>query len=140
MDVPQVARRAWSKHESDPDKKAPMPEEGGDDPCGSHPFVLVGLHTCGDLGPSIVQLFAKATTARALVSVGCCYMKLSCTQYQSGKAVAGYPMSRHVARLGERAQLSYQAREVACHAFEAYVCKLRGGLFLPLSWKAYRIG
>ncbi|KAM7294379.1 protein RRNAD1 [Ixodes scapularis] len=41
-----------------------------------------------------------------------------------GKPV-GYPMSRHILSLGERARLSYQAREVACHALEAYLSRLR---------------
>lgn len=40
-------------------------------------FVLVGLHTCGDLGPTIVKLYSEMPDARALLSVGCCYMKLT---------------------------------------------------------------
>ena len=34
--------------------------------------LIVGLHTCGDLGPSSLRLF-RQSTAKALVSVGCCY-------------------------------------------------------------------
>ncbi|CAN8029720.1 unnamed protein product [Ixodes persulcatus] len=101
-------------------------------------FVLVGLHTCGDLGSSIVRLFTQTPAVQGLVSVGCCYMKLSCdgadivlvtwncfsSTRNLGKGV-GYPMSQHVLSLGESARLSYQAREVACHALEVYLSRLR---------------
>ena len=40
--------------------------------------VLVGLHTCGDLAPTMLRVFHHAGDAvHALVNVGCCYMKLS---------------------------------------------------------------
>ena len=39
---------------------------------------IVGLHTCGDLGPTMLRVFHHSGVAvSALVSVGCCYMKLS---------------------------------------------------------------
>ena len=41
-------------------------------------FLLAGLHTCADLGPTMLRVFAKCPTAHALVSVACCYMKMSC--------------------------------------------------------------
>ena len=61
-------------------------------------YGLVGLHTCGDLGPTILHTFNKVkvfcqrkfyylsqdTGAGVVVSVGCCYMKLK----------EHYPMSR----------------------------------------------
>lgn len=86
-------------------------------------FLLVGVHTCGDLGSSIVRLFTQTPAVQGLVSVGCCYVKLSCDGNQ-GKPV-GYPMSQHVLSLGERARLSYQAREIASHALEVYLSRLR---------------
>ncbi|XP_072166806.1 methyltransferase-like protein 25B [Diadema setosum] len=39
-------------------------------------FALVGLHTCGDLAPTMLRVFAKCKQARALASVACCYMKM----------------------------------------------------------------
>ena len=40
--------------------------------------VLVGLHTCGDLAPTMIRVFLHAGRAvSGLVSVGCCYTKLS---------------------------------------------------------------
>ncbi|XP_078001200.1 methyltransferase-like protein 25B [Glandiceps talaboti] len=41
-------------------------------------FGFVGLHTCGDLAPTILSVFSKCSSANALVSVGCCYQKLTC--------------------------------------------------------------
>ncbi|XP_041465367.1 protein RRNAD1-like [Lytechinus variegatus] len=45
---------------------------------GSDAFVLAGLHTCGDLAPTMLQVFSKCPQARALTSVSCCYMKMKC--------------------------------------------------------------
>ena len=41
-------------------------------------FILVGLHTCGDLAPTLLRVFAESATVVGVVSVGCCFMKLSC--------------------------------------------------------------
>ena len=37
---------------------------------------ILGLHTCGDLGPILIRLFCQNPSAKFLQSVGCCYMKL----------------------------------------------------------------
>jgi len=39
-------------------------------------FGVIGLHTCGNLGPVILNTFANSSEAKFVVSVGCCYMKL----------------------------------------------------------------
>ena len=41
-------------------------------------YLLVGLHTCGDLAPTILRLFSQSQCIVGVVSVGCCYMKLTC--------------------------------------------------------------
>ena len=41
-------------------------------------FILVGLHTCGDLGPTMLRVFSHCDQIVGLVSVGCCYMKVTC--------------------------------------------------------------
>ena len=41
-------------------------------------FILVGLHTCGDLAPTILRVYVESRQVVGLLSVGCCYMKLSC--------------------------------------------------------------
>lgn len=59
---------------------------------GSHANVvsaLVGLHTCGDLGPTMLRVFHHAGPAvGALISVGCCYMHLSEPGAKSDRAQA----------------------------------------------------
>lgn len=42
-------------------------------------FGLVGLHTCGDLGPILVRNFARTDQIKFLAVVGCCYMKMNLT-------------------------------------------------------------
>ncbi|XP_072050688.1 methyltransferase-like protein 25B [Amphiura filiformis] len=41
-------------------------------------FLLAGLHTCADLGPTMLRVFAQCQSAHALASVPCCYMKMTC--------------------------------------------------------------
>ena len=36
-------------------------------------FLLTGLHTCGELAPSTLQLFHTSSETTALCNVGCCY-------------------------------------------------------------------
>ncbi|XP_038079055.1 protein RRNAD1-like [Patiria miniata] len=43
----------------------------------SEPFLVTGLHTCGDLGPTMLRTFAECPQAVALASVACCYMRMS---------------------------------------------------------------
>ena len=40
-------------------------------------FIMTGLHACGDLIPTMMRVFAKCKSARSLVSVACCYHKLT---------------------------------------------------------------
>ena len=102
-------------------------------------FILIGLHTCGDLGPSIIRIFASSPHAHGLVSVGCCYMKTTTTEDQPHQLKPlghpldhlpcpiplGYPMSDFVSSLAGH-HLSYRAREVACHAIENYTIRTQG--------------
>ena len=78
-------------------------------------YILVGLHTCGDLSATMLRLFVESDIFVGLVSVGCCYMKLS----------DGYPLSQTVSSLPSH-QLSYEAKELACHAKEKYIQRLIG--------------
>lgn len=133
-DLPQHVELEVSMSTTPAELKKVAETAWGNGDSGAENFVLVGLHTCGDLGPSMIQLFANSPAARGLVSVGCCYMKLNesrCERQEDGKA---YPMSKHVQAMGTKAVLSYQAREVACHAFEVYVKRLRES---PLALKIH---
>ncbi|KAB7497680.1 Protein RRNAD1 [Armadillidium nasatum] len=89
------------------------------------PFSLVGLHCCGDLGPILLRLFASIPSCRSILLVGCCYMKLSSKSERENSE--GYPMSRFV-NSRENGDLSYTAKEMACHALEGYSSRLMMGV------------
>jgi len=126
-------------------------------------FLVVGLHTCGDLAPTILRLFAQSPEVVAVASVGCCYMKLtdlaispkgggklpgnvfvqnetalSCSNAaQPTGSILGYPMSRYM-QTECCLNLSYEAKELSCHSIEAIKVKLKGSCnflcdFLPYS-------
>ncbi|XP_076101879.1 methyltransferase-like protein 25B [Mytilus galloprovincialis] len=80
-------------------------------------LLLTGLHACGDLTPTILRVFARCDDIRGVASVGCCYMKISTKE--SASEDAGYPMSKFVSELPDH-QLTYEAREMACHSLDVY--------------------
>lgn len=81
--------------------------------------LLVGLHTCGDLAPTMLRMFADCHHIAGLVSVGCCYMKLTCATEPHPSTPNGYPLSSKIGSFNGHS-LSYEARELSCHALEAY--------------------
>lgn len=87
-------------------------------------YGLIGLHPCGDLGPLLLKHFVSCDSVKFICVVGCCYMKLT---------NKGYPMSRFVNALDSH--LSYVSREIACHAIEVYVDRLRKGQYEHLKVK-----
>ncbi|XP_075886253.1 putative methyltransferase-like protein 25 isoform X2 [Nelusetta ayraudi] len=85
--------------------------------------VVVGLHTCGDLAPSTLRMFAAKPELAAVCSVGCCYHLLSeefdpareeCLS--GGGGVCGFPLSQYLRQqswfCGRNARMS------ACLALE----------------------
>nr|CAH8861509.1 unnamed protein product [Trichobilharzia regenti] len=44
-------------------------------------YLLTGLHCCGDLSQSIIELFHKDETAKILLLVGCCYHKMTVEKF-----------------------------------------------------------
>ncbi|CAN8206776.1 unnamed protein product [Coccothraustes coccothraustes] len=103
-----------------PAARNPLGGPGGSEDGGR--VLVTGLHACGDLGPALLCHFARSPAVAAVALVGCCYMKLSSAPQQP----PGYPLSASVAALPGH-QLSYRAREAACHALEEYQGRLRGG-------------
>ena len=112
-------------------------------------YLMAGLHTCGDLGPTMLRVYAKCPSIRTLVSVGCCYMKMSCAFENSlaepkkpktlpvesmtnskagGSGVAGFPMSEWV-KGQRRCDLDFQPLELGCHSFDVYCQRLKGECF-----------
>ncbi|NXY26594.1 RRNAD protein, partial [Atrichornis clamosus] len=106
-----------------PTTRNPLGGPGGSEDGGQ--VLVTGLHACGDLSPALLRHFARSPAVAAVASVGCCYMKLS-TAPQPPGCPLGYPLSTSVAALPGH-QLSYRAREAACHALEEYEGRLRGG-------------
>ncbi|CAH8599643.1 unnamed protein product [Heterobilharzia americana] len=46
-----------------------------------HDYLLLGLHCCGDLSQSMIELFHKDGTAKYLLLVGCCYHKMTLEKF-----------------------------------------------------------
>lgn len=94
-------------------------------------MLLTGLHACGDLSVALLRHFALCPHVVGITSVACCYMKLSVGEAAAssgpflspGPLGHGYPLSAWVSGLPGH-QLSYKAREGACHAIEGYVLRL----------------
>ena len=88
--------------------------------------LLVGLHTCGDLGPTMLRMFTTCPHITGLVSVGCCYMKLTCATEPHPSTPIGYPLSSKIKSLNGHF-LSYESRELACHAVEVTRSRILSG-------------
>lgn len=96
-------------------------------------FGLVGLHPCGDLGPTLLRHFVNCDEIKSICVVGCCYMKLTCDDLNT----SGYPMSLFANRIKDHT-LSYESREIACHAIEIYSRRLQAGDYRDLQVHSYR--
>ncbi|NWW84772.1 RRNAD protein, partial [Rhynochetos jubatus] len=100
-----------------PAARNPLGGPGGSE--GGERVLVTGLHACGDLSPALLRHFARSPSVLAVASVACCYMKLS-----TPPQPPAYPLSACVAGLPGH-ELSYRAREAACHALEEYRGRLR---------------
>lgn len=93
-------------------------------------FGIIGLHPCGDLGATLMRMFLNCKQAKFLNFVGCCYQKMSTEETQPKVHLHGYPLSsmlRRQLKTDANCQLSYEAREIACHAVEMYYDRLIAG-------------
>uniref|UniRef100_A0A3Q3VWL8 Methyltransferase domain-containing protein n=1 Tax=Mola mola TaxID=94237 RepID=A0A3Q3VWL8_MOLML len=120
-------------------KESVCPEESSQPGCPE--FVLTGLHACGDLSATLLRHFINCPHVRGITSVACCYMKITTKENPTPPGLVGctvpltsgqeslpqefgYPMSSWVRGLPGH-ELSYKAREGACHAVEDYMQRLR---------------
>ncbi|KAM9214825.1 methyltransferase-like protein 25B [Leptosomus discolor] len=113
-----------------PTARNPLAGPGGSE--GGSRVLVTGLHACGDLSPALLRHFARSPAVAAVTSVACCHMKLTTRPHPAG-GPPGYPLSSWVAGLPGH-ELSYRAREAACHALEGYAGRLgegHGGLRAP---------
>ncbi|XP_055609237.1 methyltransferase-like protein 25B [Uranotaenia lowii] len=97
-------------------------------------FGLIGLHPCGDLAVSLTKLFLSCPEAKFIKLVCCCYMKL--TTEKDKRQNYGFPLSSFSRQ--SNLHLSYEAREIACHAIEQYRSKLDADDFQELKVHAFR--
>ncbi|EDV59603.2 protein RRNAD1 isoform X1 [Drosophila erecta] len=89
-------------------------------------FGVIGLHPCGNLGPTLMRMFLCCPQAKFLNFVGCCYQKMTTQATHPREQVHGYPLSS-VLKDKSGCQLSYEAREISCHAMEVYHDRLQIG-------------
>lgn len=112
-------------------------------------FGIIGLHPCGDLASILMNLFLNCSQAKFINLVGCCYMKLSAVSISNplhtvidsnGNKFVGYPLSNYLQyeNPSDRATLSYEAKEIACHAIETYTKRLRLNNYEYLRVHSYR--
>lgn len=84
------------------------------------------MHPCGDLASILTNFFLQSSEVKFLNLVGCCYFKIT-TIDDSNATHTGYPLSKYLttANLSPKWQrLSFEAREIACHAIEVYAKRL----------------
>ncbi len=126
--TPSLSKSPHTTHQVYTEKEAEQ-EVGG----ANRRHILVGLHTCGDLGATLMRVFRESEAIAGLVSLGCCYMKLSSQEDISdsidrpSSPALGYPLSDFVLSLLPSSSLSYAAREVACHSIDSYSQQLQQG-------------
>uniref|UniRef100_A0A8I3NGZ8 Methyltransferase like 25 n=2 Tax=Canis lupus familiaris TaxID=9615 RepID=A0A8I3NGZ8_CANLF len=78
--------------------------------------LMVGLHTCGDLAPNTLRIFASKSEIKGVCSVGCCYHLLSeefeNPHKESTQEKWGFPMCQYLKE--ERWCCGRNARMSAC--------------------------
>ena len=83
-------------------------------------LLLTGLHACGDLSVAMVKTFARCDRIKALVSVSCCYMRMSLEDEDRG-----YPLSSFLSGFKEH-KMNYGSLRIACHSMTSFVDSLKG--------------
>ncbi|XP_028610399.1 methyltransferase-like protein 25 isoform X3 [Grammomys surdaster] len=98
--------------------------------------LMVGLHTCGDLAPNTLRIFASKAEVKGVCSVGCCYHLLSEEFENQHKGYAkekwGFPMCHYLKE--ERWRCGRNARMSVCLALE----RVAVGQGLPTESLFYR--
>ncbi|XP_078583297.1 putative methyltransferase-like protein 25 [Branchiostoma floridae x Branchiostoma japonicum] len=80
-------------------------------------LLLTGLHTCGDLSPTMLRLFVTCPQATVLCSVGCCYNLLTEVEEPGAeKEKYGFPLSQLLQT--KSVHLGRTARMLSCQAVE----------------------
>lgn len=113
-------------------------------------FGIIGLHPCGDLASILINFFHENVEPRFLNLVGCCYFKITTTATAADgcdtneNAIRinsiGYPLSDYLLKNTDRKwhHLSFEAREISCHAIEVYAKRLSQNNYDNLRVHSYR--
>lgn len=112
-------------------------------------FGIIGLHPCGDLASILINFFLENVEPKFLNLVGCCYFKITTSASTNGchaneSAVRinsrGYPLSDYLLKSIDTKwhRLSFEAREIACHAIEVYAQRLSQSNYDNLRVHSYR--
>lgn len=107
-------------------------------------FGIIGLHPCGDLASILMNLFLNCSQAKFINLVGCCYLKLSAVSNTNpltdGNEFVGYPLSSYLQHSTplDRVALSFEAKEIACHAIETYTMRLETNNYEYLRVHSFR--
>lgn len=92
---------------------------------------IVGLHTCGNLASTSVQLFVNSPEARFLCNVGCCYHLLDeLFDKTCDKSEPGFPLSSYLK--SKRFGLGRNARMVSSQPLERYATRNQVNTFSQL--------
>lgn len=106
------------------------------------------MHPCGDLASILINFFLENDEPKFLNLVGCCYFKITtaatavadgCDANENAIRV-GYPLSDYLLKnINTKWQhLSFEAREIACHAIEVYANRLTQNNYDNLRVHSYR--
>lgn len=99
---------------------------------------IVGLHTCGNLASTSIQLFVNSQDCSFLCNVGCCYhmldeaFEVDCVG--EGSCYPGFPLSQQLQR--KRFVLGRNARMVSQQPLERYA-QTKQVLLLPLFFEIH---
>uniref|UniRef100_A0A0K0EQS4 Methyltranfer_dom domain-containing protein n=1 Tax=Strongyloides stercoralis TaxID=6248 RepID=A0A0K0EQS4_STRER len=114
-----------------------------DDSSNHNKNLILGLHTCGDFASTLIKHFCLNTNAAALVNIGCCYHKINNGNDMKYRQIYdnsinsisenyNYPMSNEKNIFPN---LSYAARELACHGLKQFKEKLNSKKGILSSFK-----
>lgn len=87
--------------------------------CHPSSLGLVGLHTCGDLGPNSLRLFTSNKCIKTICNVSCCYHLL--TEQDCSNQSWGFPLSRHLEQ--KQFRLGRFARMLSCQSIDRILYK-----------------
>lgn len=99
---------------------------------------LTGLHVCGDLASTCIELFCKNSDVLSMCNIGCCYNLLtekfeSDIKLEESVNIPGFPMSKYLT--DQCYFLGRNARMLACQSLDR-ICDEKRMMKPNLFWRA----